>query len=182
MEFPLVVLPQEGGLSVFHSPAPFASPDGVQHPAAAWSCWTAEDWAEKVPGWRILPLVDLPPVAAGHRVVRRPPEAWTVGDEAVTATYDLVPLSPEEIEAQRPPVPDRVTNFQARAALLEAGLFATVDDALLALPVDSPERQAWEYANELTRYGALVNGMANQLGLTGDQLDALFRRAAEIEA
>jgi hypothetical protein len=84
--------------------------------------------------------------------------------------------------AAKPPVPSAVTNFQARAALLAAGLFDQVNDALLAQPVNSTARQAWEYANELTRNGTLVNSVSETLGLTSTQLDDLFRQAATIEA
>lgn len=80
------------------------------------------------------------------------------------------------------PVPDEVTNFQARAALLGAGLFEMVNSAILALPMTDVAYQAWEYANTVTRHGALVNAMAQQLGLTSEQLDNLFRAAAAIEA
>ena len=100
----------------------------------------------------------------------------------VVETPLVVDLTPDEIEALRPPVPATVTNFQARAALLNAGLFDRVNDALLALPANSTARQAWEYANDLTRNGTLVNSMAETLGLTATQLDDLFRHAATIEA
>lgn len=98
----------------------------------------------------------------------------------------VVDMTPAEIaaaaEAAKPPVPAAVTNFQARAALLTAGLFEKVDGALMALPARSTARQAWEYANELTRNGTLVNSMAETLGFTAAQLDDLFRDAATIEA
>jgi hypothetical protein len=79
------------------------------------------------------------------------------------------------------PVPDKVTNFQARAALIAAGLFDAVDAAVRASD-DPIALQAWDYANEVTRNGALVNGLASGLGLTAEQLDDLFRAAAVIEA
>lgn len=80
------------------------------------------------------------------------------------------------------PVPQEVTNFQARAALLAAGLFETVNAAVLAQGPTSAAYQAWEYANHLTRNGALVNSMGAALGLTAQQLDELFIAAAQIEA
>jgi hypothetical protein len=95
-------------------------------------------------------------------------------------------LTAEEIalreEAAKPLVLSSITNFQARAALLQAGLFNQVNDALLALPADSAERQAWEYANELTRHGTLVNAVTADLGINQAQLDDLFRVGATIEA
>ena len=104
----------------------------------------------------------------------------------VTVRPLVVNLTPAEIEtaaeAAKPPVPAAVTNFQARAALLAAGLFAQVNDAMKAQPADSAAFQAWEYANEITRGGELVNSMAAALGFTAAQLDDLFRLAATIEA
>lgn len=79
------------------------------------------------------------------------------------------------------PVPRVVTNFQARAALMQADLFDTVNTAVMG-GTDALAKQAWEYANEITRDGALVNSLAAGLGLTAEQLDDLFRQAATIEA
>jgi hypothetical protein len=92
----------------------------------------------------------------------------------------------EEIVAFRnppPPVPQTVSMAQARLALIGAGLFATIDAGLKALP--EPQRTtaltAWEYAPTVSRNGALVTTLAGQFGLTEAQLDALFTAAAAIE-
>lgn len=78
------------------------------------------------------------------------------------------------------PVPYEVTNFQARAALMASGQFTLVDTAIKA--VGGVALQAWEYANNITRNGALVNSMAVSLGLTEEELDNLFIEASNIEA
>lgn len=82
-----------------------------------------------------------------------------------------------------PPVPQMVTMAQARLALQQAGLFATIDAGLYALP--EPQRTtaltAWEYAPNVSRNGTLVNTLAGQFGLTEAQLDGLFTAAAAIE-
>lgn len=92
----------------------------------------------------------------------------------------LVPLTAAEIVALNP-VPREVTNFQARAALLVAGLFEVVDAALKA-GNDPVALQAWEYANTIARDGELVNRLAAQLNLTQANLDDLFRNAGRIQA
>jgi hypothetical protein len=79
------------------------------------------------------------------------------------------------------PVPAEVTNFQARAALIGADLFDAVDTAIRGSG-NAVAVQAWDYANVITRRGALVAAMAGQLGLTDAQLDDLFRAASVIEA
>lgn len=97
---------------------------------------------------------------------------------------DLVDLTPEEIgeyEAAQnviPTVPSVVSMFQARAVLWQAGLFETVDAALQI--AGGISLQAWEYATEVRRDSALVNGIAEQLELTEQQIDDLFRTAATI--
>lgn len=76
--------------------------------------------------------------------------------------------------------PRVVTNFQARAALMAIGLFDQVDAYCKA--TGGATLQAWEYANNFYRNGALVNGLAPVFGLTPEQVDELFRQAAQIEA
>lgn len=185
IHLPAAIVADAAILAVIHTPVPVvygAGEAAVRHPPEAWELWTHEDWMLMCPEWTILPLVDAPPAEAGKKAVRRPQSEWAIGTNAVAVTYELVALTPEEIVAQRPPVPAVVTNFQARAALLAAGLFDQVDAAIKAQPVTSAAYQAWEYANELTRAGVLVNTMAAELGLSAGQLDELFRAAAEIEA
>jgi len=41
---------------------------------------------------------------------------------------------------------------------------------------------AWEYATEVRRDSPMVQAMAQQLGLTDEQVDDLFRQAAAITA
>lgn len=80
----------------------------------------------------------------------------------------------------KPPVPQSVTMRQARLALLGIGLLDDVDAAIAAMP--SPERSAaaieWEYAQTVDRTSPFTHQLASGLGLTSDQLDALFTQAA----
>ena len=84
-----------------------------------------------------------------------------------------------------PAVPASITNFQARAVLLQmpgsaAGrtLFQDVDDALRNM--GGAAWQAWEFANEFTRHGALVGQMGARFGMSDAQLDGLFIAASPI--
>lgn len=185
MQLPAIIIKGEGVFQTVYNPTALhygTGDEAILHPAAAWSLWNAADWADMCPDWTVLPLVDFPPAETGKKAVQRPMAEWLIETDAVKVTYKLVDLTPAEVEAAKPAVPQSVTNFQARAALLGAGLFEQVNDALSAMPLASPERQAWEYANELTRNGTLVNSVANALGLSSAQLDDLFRQAAAIEA
>jgi hypothetical protein len=115
----------------------------------------------------------------GRRVPARPED---LAQAEIDAAMTLVGL-----------VPSAVTNFQARAVLLQmpgpgdvGAMFDAIDAALLAGRDAGPEGrvawQAWEYANEITRGGVLVQQMAAAFGLDDAALDALFRAAAGIEA
>lgn len=79
-------------------------------------------------------------------------------------------------------VPRAVTRFQARAALHLAGLLPQVE-ALMTHP-DTPmlARLAWADALEFRRESETVAAMSAALGLSGEQIDALFVAAAGIEA
>lgn len=79
-------------------------------------------------------------------------------------------------------VPTAVTMRQARLALLGAGLLASVDVAIDAM--DEPTRTAarieWEYSNELQRSNPLLLALGPALGLTVEQIDALFIAASAL--
>jgi hypothetical protein len=67
---------------------------------------------------------------------------------------------------------------QARLALLEAGLLTQVSAAVQA----SGEAAIieWEYAQELRRAHPLTQQLSDALGITEQQLDTLFTRAAQL--
>lgn len=97
----------------------------------------------------------------------------------------LTPITVAQANALRAPVattPQSVTRFQARAALARAGLFTTVNSAMVAFPIDDERRLAWEDAQEFRRTSPTMLQMAAALGLTDAQLDELFTTAAGIEA
>ncbi len=95
-----------------------------------------------------------------------------------------------EAPAVAPKIPQQVTAFQARAALhaipgktAPATLLDDVNAAVTAAAVADPVASlAWEYAAVVTRQGVLVASIGSGLGLTSDQLDALFVAAAKIVA
>lgn len=91
----------------------------------------------------------------------------------------------DEVLANQDPinvVPQRVTNFQARAVMIGIGVFAQVNALVAAMGSDTVEYQAWEYANHVYRNSPLVNAIAAQLGMTSEDMDNLFVQAAAIEA
>lgn len=106
-------------------------------------------------------------------------QGWVQSDEAGPGwTWDGESFAPPAEPG--PVVPASVTMRQARLALLGAGLLGSVQTAIDGLP--SPQREAaqieWDYSNELQRDNPFVALLAPALGLTSEQLDALFITAA----
>lgn len=96
--------------------------------------------------------------------------------------YEARDYSPEEIAAR---IEQRrlgmvVTPFQAKAALLQAGLLDDVE-ALVSNPVtDRLIVLAWQNVTQFHRLSPMVAGIAAELGLTDEMLDELFTSAAQI--
>ena len=117
-----------------------------------------------------------PPVAPNGQVAVWAGAAWAVLPNI--APPDAAPQSPEHADG----VPVSVSMAQARLALLGAGLLAQVDAAIAAMPGIDGEaaRIEWEFRPSVRRDSPLVQGLSGVLGLTGEQLDALFVAAAAI--
>jgi hypothetical protein len=81
-------------------------------------------------------------------------------------------------------VPDSVTNYQARVALVTAGLFDKVDAAIRGADMSVVENKlalaAWDYANYFYRDQAFVVALGPTFGLTSAQIDDLFRAASKV--
>lgn len=89
-------------------------------------------------------------------------------------------VDPEKLRAWRVPV--KVSRYQARAALLQAGLLDDVE-ALMASPsADAWDRLVWENAQDFERASPTIEAFRWPLGLTHEQLDDLFVFASTITA
>ena len=84
------------------------------------------------------------------------------------------------LEPVSPPlsIPTIVSMRQARLALLQAGLLATVDAAIAA--GTEADQITWEYATEVERNSPMVVNLSASLGLTEQQLNDLFTLAASL--
>ena len=76
------------------------------------------------------------------------------------------------------PGPQVVTMRQARIALLAAGLLPTVTAAVAQ--ADEVARIEWEYAQEVRRDWPTLLALQGAVGLSDEQLDALFLAASEL--
>ena len=96
------------------------------------------------------------------------------------------PLEPgqqwvEHVPAPKPPeVPEIVSRFQGRAALLQAGYLDDVETYMLT--ADQFEREAWNSITEMRRHSPMTIKIGQLLGLTDEIMDNLFRFAATIYA
>jgi hypothetical protein len=76
------------------------------------------------------------------------------------------------------PVPSSITPLQARRALRAADLLNAVNAWIATQSADAQE--AWEYCVVVRRDDALIAGAQEGLGLTGEQVDDLFRAGAAL--
>jgi hypothetical protein len=92
---------------------------------------------------------------------------WAYADGVFTAPV---------IEPEPTPVIMSVGPLQLRRALREVGMYA----AVVAYVETAPEevQEAWEYATEYRRDDPLFPVVQTALGLTDEQVDALFALAA----
>ena len=73
-----------------------------------------------------------------------------------------------------------VTRFQAKAALMQAGLLDQVEQEM-SVATDPLEKLAWQEAG-FDRLSPMVEQFGAALGMTDEQLDELFETAKHISA
>ena len=73
----------------------------------------------------------------------------------------------------------KVTRYQAKAALMQAGLLDDIEQAVS--DSDDPMiKLAWQEAS-FVRLSPLISAMAGAVGLSDEQLDELFETAERVE-
>jgi len=77
-----------------------------------------------------------------------------------------------------PPIPSTVSMYQARIALHQAGLLATVQAGISQMSEEAQIK--WEFAPTVKRNDALTVALATALNLTEEDLDNLFTTANSI--
>lgn len=112
-----------------------------------------------------------------------PYAAWLTGDAAsqYLADHDVLPgiIATWEHDAKaRYFDASGITPRQARLALLGAGLLDAVEAYIASQP--RAVQLEWEYTSEIRRDNALLTTSAAALGLTSEQLQALFTTAATL--
>lgn len=98
-------------------------------------------------------------------------------DGTATVNGRRVPSTPEDIAAAlREDMV--VSRFQGRVALSRAGLLDAAEAAAVAAGGET--LMAWQEALEWRRTSPTIAALAAALGLTDEQVDDLFRAAADI--
>lgn len=77
----------------------------------------------------------------------------------------------------------RVTPYQAKAALLRAGLLDEVEAIMADETTPREVKLAWEYSGHFVRNSPLISALQGHplLGLSDDSVDDIFRIAQSIE-
>ena len=86
---------------------------------------------------------------------------------------------PEPMDIPEVQIPQVVTMRQARLALLQEGLLATIESAIQN-GTDEAMKIEWEYAAEVRRDWASLVTLTESLGMTSTELDSLFTIASTL--
>jgi hypothetical protein len=116
-----------------------------------------------------------PPEAHAERILQ------LLGSDPASVLQALCDGS--ELPAMPPRVPREIPNWRAKAVLATMGKLAAVEAAIASLP--EPDHTivslAWAGDAKLARRGKTVVGLAVALGLSSDEVDALFIAAEALE-
>ena len=97
---------------------------------------------------------------------------------AIMALVEAGDLVVAPYVAPPPAVPQSVTPRQVRLLLLSQNLLSQVEAMIAAS--DEATKITWEFASEFRRDDPLLEGLAQQLGLSNEQIDQFFIAAAVI--
>lgn len=92
--------------------------------------------------------------------------------------YRVLPKTEVEIvEYRKSQVPQSITPLQAKLQLLKLGL---LDEVEALVTGDRTAQLYWEYTSVFERDNAVLLLMAEQLGLTSEQVDEMFMEASKL--
>lgn len=120
----------------------------------------------------------LPWVFEGDRVISTTGDGYVEVDGYINGYEQVTLRTPSTVPTPIANI-ERVTRFQALAALHNAGLLATVEAAMAS--ADPITKLAWDNALTFKRNSPTVTAMMATLNLTEQQVNDLFAAAAIIE-
>tara|TARA_R110002153_G_scaffold5393_3_gene25275 strand:- start:3181 stop:3669 length:489 start_codon:yes stop_codon:yes gene_type:complete len=130
-----------------------------------------------------------PPTPDGYDYV----EDLPMPDDVLEGQYYVRDLTAEsygwKLETTVEPSVEEVTNIQMRDALIDKGLHDTVDDIIAAMPETTDQEIVdkkkmydwWQHAATFRRDNARIATMQAALGLTDEEVDAIFLAASLVE-
>jgi hypothetical protein len=85
-------------------------------------------------------------------------------------------------QEQRNRLPSVATPRQIRLALLDMGLLESIQTFIGTLeePLKTKVMIEWEYSTQIEKISPVIQALSTQMGLTSEQLDAIFVKAATI--
>jgi len=102
----------------------------------------------------------------------------TLENDVYIIKYKVLPKTEDEIvEYRKSQVPQSITPLQAKLQLLKLGL---LDEVEALVTGDRTAQLYWEYASVIERDNAVLLLMAEQLGLTSEQVDEMFIEASKL--
>ena len=102
----------------------------------------------------------------------------TLENGVYTIKYRVLPKTEDEIvEYRKSQVPQSITPLQAKLQLLKLGL---LDEVEALVTGDRTSQLYWEYALIIERDNEILLMMAEQLGLTSEQVDEMFIAASKL--
>ena len=102
----------------------------------------------------------------------------TLDNGVYTIKYRVLPKTEDEIvEYSKSQVPKSITPLQAKLQLLKLGL---LDEVEALVTGDRTSQLYWEYASVVERDNAVLLLMANNMGLTSEQVDEMFIEASKL--
>ena len=103
-------------------------------------------------------------------------ETGNIGDGYVNGLLVAAdPVILESLPEPEPLAPSEISNIQAYAAIKHFGLLPTVMTYMNSLPADDLIRITWEKATVFKRTSPTLLLLAEELELTSEQVDDMFR-------
>lgn len=106
---------------------------------------------------------------------------FTPEEEAEADAREAAVLAEQAAAAAQARATRKVSPYQARIALLNAGYLGAVETLMADPNTPQAAKIAWEYATEVRRNSPFIASLGAGLGLTEAQIDGLFDAAELVE-
>ncbi len=106
-------------------------------------------------------------------------DAWTAARDRSLARLETLSQRPLAVDPR--PVPAQVPMWAAQAALKIAGMYDTINAAIIIMESSNPPVFfAWTMGNHASRESTFIGTLASQFGMVDAAIDDLFRSADRI--